>query len=357
MQLTTDTKRKLTNSATVTLVSMLFGTLYPLLFPPPHQSMWPWWHSNVNGLFIGMLLGLGIAFGELHLFTIRFRRLRFSVFVVVQTLYYVAVINIAVVGVMVLHFVMFHGYTITGTFQSSEFRDFFQGSQVLLISAYALTAIFLINFIRRVNRMLGHNALLNFISGKYHKPVEEERVFMFLDLKESTAIAERLGHKRYHHFLDDFFYDITPAIIESRGEIYQYVGDEVVVTWTRAKGLQQANCINCYFRIAAAVATASGRYERKYGFVPTFKAGYHIGTVIAGLIGDIKRDMVFHGDTVNTASRIRSECTTAGRPLLLSGDLLKHLNISDYLTPESMGKIRLRGKEEEIELYTIKEAA
>jgi len=82
-----------------------------------------------------------------------------------------------------------------------------------------------------------------------------------------------------------------------------------------------------------------------------------MGIVIAGLIGDIKRDMVFHGDAVNTASRIRSECTIAGKPMLLSGDLLKHLNISDYLTPESMGKIRLRGKEEEIELYTIKEAA
>ena len=136
---------------------------------------------------------------------------------------------------------------------------------------------------------------------------------MFLDLKSSTAIAEKLGHKRYHQFLNDFFYDITPAIIESKGEIYQYVGDEVVVTWTKERGLRDANCISCYFRVAAAIGKVSDTYEQKYGSVPTFKAGYHYGEVIAGLIGDIKRAVVFHGDTVNTASRIRSECTTFDR--------------------------------------------
>jgi len=205
--------------------------------------------------------------------------------------------------------------------------------------------------------MLGQHALVSFVSGKYHTPVEEERVFMFLDIKASTTIAEKLGHTRYHAFLNDFFYDITPAIIESKGEIYQYVGDEVVVTWPKERGLRDANCINCYFRISAAIAKLAARYERKYGFVPTFKAGYHYGLVTAGLIGDIKRDIVFHGDTVNTASRIRSECSVVKRDLLLSGHLLDRLSISSYLTPESMGKIKLRGKEEEIELYTIKEAA
>ena len=60
---------------------------------------------------------------------------------------------------------------------------------------------------------------------------------------------------------------------------------------------------------------------------------------------------------MNTSDRIRSECSVVKRDLLLSGQLLDQLSISSYLTPESMGKIRLRGKEEEIELYSIKEAA
>jgi adenylate cyclase len=217
--------------------------------------------------------------------------------------------------------------------------------------------VFLINFIRQVNRMLGHDALVNFATGKYHEPVEEDRVFMFLDLKEAAKISESLGHKGYHRFLNDFFFDITPAIVESQGEIYQYVGDEVVITWPRRGDTVPADSIYCYFRIAAAVARASDRYEKKYGFIPEFKAGVHYGPVVTGFIGDVKRDVVFQGDTVLTASRIRTECSTVGKNLLLSGEVLRNVNISKSLTPERIGRIRLKGKEKEIELYTIAEAA
>jgi adenylate cyclase len=180
---------------------------------------------------------------------------------------------------------------------------------------------------------------------------------MFLDLKSSTTIAEKLGDMKYHNFLNDFFFDISSAIQESKGSIYQYVGDEVVVTWTKERGLKDANCINCFFRVAVAIHLNAERYERKYGVVPTFKAGYHFGSVISGEIGDMKREIVFHGDTVNTAARIRTECTAFKKDLLLSADLLHRLPKEDYLSPESIGRIRLRGKEEEIELFTIREAA
>lgn len=357
MNLTRNTKRKLATIASVTAASMLAGTLYPVFFPVPDASLAPFWHPMLNGSLIGLFIGLGITIGEFTIFQFHLRRLRFTFFVSIQTLYYLITIHIAVFGVMLLHLVMFHGKTFGGALVSDELTRYLYGPEFFKISGYALVFIFIVTFLRRLNRMLGQNALLNFITGKYHMPVEEERVFMFLDLKASTTIAEKLGHKQYHRFLDDFFYDITPAIVESKGEIYQYVGDEVVVTWTSDRGLRDANCINCYFRATAAVAQVVDRYERRYGFVPAFKAGYHIGTVITGLIGDIKRDIVFHGDAVNTASRIRSECTTFNRPLLLSRELLTHLPISHYLTPESIGKIKLRGKRGEVELYSIKEAA
>jgi len=357
MQFSASTKRKFTASAIAVLVSALFGLVYPFFFAPAQPSAAPAWHAHVNGVAIGGLIGLALSFGEMYLFKTRIRRLRFSFFILMQTVYYVVAINLVVIAVMISHNIIFHGHTFGEETRSSVFQTFFQSEDVLMIDAYALAMVFVISFIRRVSRMLGQHALVNFVLGKYHKPVEEERVFMFLDLKASTTIAETLGHKRYHGFLNDFFYDITPAIIDCKGEIYQYVGDEVVVTWAKDQGLRDANCINCYFGAVGAIAKASDKYERKYGFVPAFKAGYHSGTVTAGLIGDIKRDIVFNGDTVNTASRIRSECTVLKRNLLLSGQLLEQLSISSYLTPESVGRIKLRGKEEEIDLYGIKEAA
>jgi adenylate cyclase len=208
-----------------------------------------------------------------------------------------------------------------------------------------------------VNRFLGQKALLHFVTGRYHAPVEEERVFMFLDIRDSAAIAEKLGHRRYHEFLNDFFFDITPAIVESRGEIHRYAGGEVVVTWAGRAGTVPPDCIYCWFRIAAAVARTTRKYEEKYGFIPECRAGIHYGPVVTGFIGDVKRDVVYQGDTVDIASRIRTECTTVNRNLLLSGDLMKNVVLSGSLTPERVGRIRLKGREREIEIFTLAEAA
>lgn len=338
------------------LACMLVGSLYPVLFgsgdPGAILS-----HSVVNGLAVGFLIGLFISAAELAWFQTRGKRMRFLPYLLLQTAYYVAVVNVSVLGVTVTHMALVHGTGFAAAFASEPIRDLMYGVPFLKVNAYSLVMIFFINFVRQVNRMLGQNALLNFLTGRYHEPVEEERVFMFLDLKTSTQIAEKLGHKKYHEFLNDFFFDITPAIVESRGEIYQYVGDEVVVTWSRRGGTVPADSLYCYFRISAAVARVAHRYEERYGFAPEFKAGFHYGPVVTGFIGDVKRDVVFHGDTVNTASRIRTECTTVNKNLLLSGDLLRNVTISSSLTPERMGRIRLKGKEKEIELYTLAEAA
>lgn len=338
------------------LACMAVGSLYPLLF----ESRDPGFillHSVINGVIIGFLIGLCITIAELAWFQTTGKRMQFLPYLLLQTGYYVAVINVSVIGVSVAHQMLYHGTGLAETLATEQVRDLMYGRAFVKVNAYALVMIFFINFVRQVNRMLGQNALMNFLTGKYHKPVEEERVFMFLDLKDSTQIAERLGHKQYHEFLNDFFFDITPAIVESRGEIYQYVGDEVVVTWARHGDTVPADSIYCYFRIAAAVARVSDKYERQYGFIPGFKAGFHYGPVVTGFIGDVKRDVVFHGDTVNTASRIRTECTTVNKNLLLSGELLRNITLSASLTPERMGRIRLKGKEKEIELFTLAEAA
>jgi len=54
---------------------------------------------------------------------------------------------------------------------------------------------------------------------------------MFVDLLSSTTIAEALGNEKYHNLLHDFYADITNPIIYNKGKIYQYVGDEVIVSW------------------------------------------------------------------------------------------------------------------------------
>jgi adenylate cyclase len=95
----------------------------------------------------------------------------------------------------------------------------------------------------------GQDVFWNMIRGRYNTPKQEKRIFMFLDINSSTSIAEQLGDEKYHAFLKDFFADFTYPILDNKGSIYQYVGDEVVVAWKYKNGIENMQCINCFFHI------------------------------------------------------------------------------------------------------------
>lgn len=192
--------------------------------------------------------------------------------------------------------------------------------------------------------------------GKYHLPRQEERIFMFLDMKSSTTIAERLGHIQFHNLLNDFFRDIAEPVVYTRGEIYQYVGDEVVITWEMKWGLLNANCIRSFYAIRETIAKRAYRYREKYGLVPEFKAGLHCGQVTTGVIGLVKRDLVHSGDVTNTSARIQDKCNEFGVKILLSKLLLDKLKLPPHsFVAKKMGDIDLRGKSEKVMLYTLEE--
>lgn len=208
-----------------------------------------------------------------------------------------------------------------------------------------------------VNEKYGPGVLFKLIMGRYHRPREETRIFMFVDIKSSTMIAEKLGHIRFFELLNDFFRDITNPILNSFGEIYQYVGDEVVVSWSIEDGARNANCIRCFYAMREAIQKQSRRYKENYGFVPEFKAGLHYGVVTVGEIGVIKRDIVYSGDVLNTAARIQSMCNKFRVKILLSKYLLDKLNLPPHEYPSKrMGNIELKGKRKKVELYTFDES-
>lgn len=202
-----------------------------------------------------------------------------------------------------------------------------------------------------IDLKFGPSVLWKFIQGKYHSPRQEKRIFMFLDLNSSTSIAEKLGNEKYHQLLKDFFSDITNPVLDNRGEIYQYVGDEAIISWPYEYGIENAQCIRCYIDIRKRVEQNRQKYLDNYGLVPGFKAGIHFGTVIAGEIGVIKRDITFSGDVLNTTSRIQNMCKELQVDMLFSEDLAKQLPAA--YTTKSMGANKLRGKEKDIELVTL----
>jgi adenylate cyclase len=221
------------------------------------------------------------------------------------------------------------------------------------ILIFSVSVSFLGNLFIQINDLVGRGVLLSYITGKYHKPVAEERFFMFLDLESSTTIAETIGPLKYHKFMNSYFYDINDPIAESKGEIYQYVGDEVVISWKKREGMKNSNCIECYFKIKETIDTLKNEYIKQFGLVPGFKAGVHFGEVIIGEIGDSKKDIVFHGDVMNTASRIQGQAKVLHKNLVISAEALKLLMLNGEYKTEIAGKFKLKGKEHETEIYSI----
>ncbi len=195
--------------------------------------------------------------------------------------------------------------------------------------------------------------LTKFILGVYHQPREVERIFLFLDLKSSTAIAEKLGNFAYSNFLIDYYYDITEAILMAEAEIYQYVGDEIILSWSLNKGIKNANCINCFFDIRNSIELKKSKYIEQYGVHPEFKAGLHGGNVVVTSIGDFKKEIVYHGDALNTAARLETECNKHNQIFLTSEYILKNIHLPEYLEVSLIDEMQLRGKEEKIKVYGL----
>ncbi|WP_257668993.1 adenylate/guanylate cyclase domain-containing protein [Parapedobacter tibetensis] len=206
----------------------------------------------------------------------------------------------------------------------------------------------------QMNSKFGPDTFWNIIKGKYNTPKREERIFMFLDINSSTAIAERLGNEAYHALLKDFFADITDPILENNGNIYQYVGDEVVVVWKFRAGIENIQCLKCFFALKKDIEEKKDKYIGRYGLIPSFKAGIHCGEMVAGEIGIIKRDITYSGDVLNTTSRILGECKSFNEELIVSSDLLAILDYEKDFISRQLGVIKLRGKQQEILLMAIK---
>jgi len=334
------TIRKLKTLALVCFFTCLAGMIFELISEN---------HVDYKSVLIGFPLGL--CFGVLELFVFvkaneRFRQWPFTMMILFKAfLYTVAIYGITVV----LAF-------IAGLFEGRKLKELgavitSEGQLILVI--YTLVIYGLLVFFLQINRLLGDGVLWKFISGKYHKPREEERIFMFVDMKSSTTIAEKIGHVRFYALLNELFHEISGPVLQTKAEIYQYVGDEIVLTWKVKDGLSNSNCLKTFFMFRDSLVKNTAIYVKNFGVKPEFKAALHFGKVISAQIGDLKREIVYNGDVLNTTARIRDECNRYQRDCLVSGILMNRLNNDNDFFWERLDTIALRGKETEVEVYSV----
>ena len=299
--------------------------------------------SMTAGALIGLLVTAGIVAFDVSwaigLIPRGWREAPFLVVLLTRSLIWLAII---VVGISLPLL------TVAG----ESFEELVDQTFVVSVSV-SFVAVLLFNFMAQVNRLLGRRVLVRLILGRYHRPREEVRVFLLIDIRGSAQIAEQLGNLRYHAFLRRFISDVTASVIRHRGEVHRYVGDEVILTWTAEEGLSDARCVRTVFAISDTLETARTGYEAEFGVAPSFWAGLHLGPVVAGEIGTVKHEIAFVGDTLNAAARIEQACKELQREFLASDDVVSALDLPDDIAAESLGRTELRGIHDSLELFAL----
>jgi adenylate cyclase len=230
-------------------------------------------------------------------------------------------------------------------------------STYLVPFVFAVAMSLAFTFWFTLGRLLGGDVLTGLLTGRYHHPRLEERIFLFGDLVGSTGIAERLGEQQFHSFLNRVWMDVAAPVQEHGGVIHRYLGDEIEINWSFERGRHGAACLRCALAILDVMAAKRSDYSNEFGNPAQLRLALHSGPVVAGEMGGPKREIVYSGDTVHTTSRIEGVAKETNRDLLVSVDLLRALEVPEGCVVEPLGAYRLRGKEREVELFAVAAAA
>jgi adenylate cyclase len=231
-----------------------------------------------------------------------------------------------------------------------SFRTFIKNPLIATNFLYALITNTAIVITIYLNSLFGRGILFKLITGQFYIPKEEFRVFMFLDLESSTQHAENLAHIKYSKLIQDCFYDMR-VIAKTKAEVYQYVGDEAVLTWKSVKNID--DCLLAFFLFKKQLQLRSDYYNKEYDFLPSFKAGVHIGLVTVTEVGGLKREIAYHGDTLNIASRIQGLCKTYNENILISSELYDFVINKKQYKFKAIEELILRGKKESTLIYAV----
>jgi adenylate cyclase len=269
----------------------------------------------------------------------------------IKTFILMMIAALTIAFIFIAHFMIIKEYTFSASFSSLKSYFFHTGFFVDALFSW-LIIILTSQVVIEVDQKYSPGVLWEIMTGKYISPRTEKRIIMFLDLKDSTPIAEQLGHEKYFLFIKDFIYYVSNAVLENRGRIYQYVGDEIVVTWPyrRSNILKSTNTVILARR---TLQHASDYFRRKYGIIPEFRVGLHTGEVTIGEIGVIKKDIAISGDAMNIAARIRTACGELNQKFIVSQDYFES-NVLKSWQGENLGEITLKGVEEPVQLYALK---
>lgn len=317
------------------LIGIVYGTIVSVVMDDGEVLI-----GTLRGVYTGMVIAGLISAFELLVVGGGLRRLPFLQLLAIKELTYTAII-------------------LAGDWSGSLLFAIgldtrFGFNQITVITyIFSISATLLIVFIIEMSALLGPGVLRDILRGRYHQPRQERRLLVFFDMRSSTAIAEKIGDLAFHRLLHRFFTDLTEAVLAEGGIVHKYVGDEMIVTWPLDNGRTASGAYAAVLSARRRFEQFRSRYEAEFGIAPTFRAVMHAGPVVAGEMGEVKREIVLLGDTVNTTAKIEQAAKGFADSIIASADALSAVALPAGVASRPLGNFTLPGKSAPIGLYSI----
>ncbi|MFC1857239.1 adenylate/guanylate cyclase domain-containing protein [Thermodesulfobacteriota bacterium] len=189
--------------------------------------------------------------------------------------------------------------------------------------------------------------------------IEGERklvTVLFADVANYTAMAEKLDPEEVHQIMDGCFKILMDEIHRYEGTINQFTGDGVMALFGAPVAHEDHAQRACH--AALSIQEAIKKYGQKIrvtcGVDFKMRIGLNSGSVIVGSIGDnLRMDYTAVGDTTNLAARMQT--TAKPESILLSKETQRL--VRDFFEFQSLGKIDVKGKEEQQEAFELVKAS
>jgi adenylate cyclase len=186
----------------------------------------------------------------------------------------------------------------------------------------------------------------------------QEVTALFTDLCGFTSMSETMAPAEVTRVLNEYLSAMSDEVTAHGGIPMLYAGDSLHAVFPETGGRNHARrAVGAALGMVRALgAINEGRRSR--GLQPLAAGiGLHTGPAVGGPIGSAQLlQYTYIGDTVNTASRIEKMTRTAGKSLLVSGVTLEKAGGAAEFEAAFVGNAPLRGKCEQVELWTVTSA-
>lgn len=183
---------------------------------------------------------------------------------------------------------------------------------------------------------------------------------LFSDIRDFTAFTETKAPEEVVNHLNRYFNGMVKCITAQGGIVDKFIGDAVMAVFGGLMELENPSesAVKAAFKMREALAELNAKWRENGETEFRTGIGIHYGEVLQGALGsDDRKEFTVIGDAVNTASRIESLTKQYSHSILITGTTYDRLCDKYRAMFKPLGHVRVKGKENKVEIYGYIETA